>query len=40
MLCIAVPKGILVEVDLIPINKNPFPNCTSLSQGIQLSGCI
>nr|BAA04406.1 ORF63 [Pinus thunbergii] len=22
------------------MNKNPFPNCTSLSQGIQLSGCI
>lgn len=43
ILCIAVPKGILVEVDFeifLYKKKSLFPNCTSFSQSIQLSRCI
>uniref|UniRef100_A0A453NVS9 Uncharacterized protein ycf72 n=2 Tax=Aegilops tauschii subsp. strangulata TaxID=200361 RepID=A0A453NVS9_AEGTS len=32
MLCMAVPKGISVEVDSSFLSKNPFPNCTSFFQ--------
>ena len=41
ILCMAVPKGILVEVDysFCSIKRNPFPNCTSFFQSIRLSGC-
>lgn len=48
ILCIMVPRGILVEVDpplLLPLLKgkemtgeDPSPNCTSFSRSIQLSG--
>jgi hypothetical protein len=40
MLCMAVPKGISVEVDSSFFSKNPFPNCTSFFQSIWLSRCI
>lgn len=40
MLCMAVPKGISVEVDSSFLSKNPFPNCTSFFQSIRLSRCI
>uniref|UniRef100_K3Z2T2 Uncharacterized protein ycf72 n=1 Tax=Setaria italica TaxID=4555 RepID=K3Z2T2_SETIT len=40
MLCMAVPKGISVEVDSSFFSKNPFPNCTSFFQSIRLSRCI
>uniref|UniRef100_A0A0E0P6A4 Uncharacterized protein ycf72 n=1 Tax=Oryza rufipogon TaxID=4529 RepID=A0A0E0P6A4_ORYRU len=40
MLCMAVPKGISIEVDSSFLSKNPFPNCTSFFQSIRLSRCI
>uniref|UniRef100_A0ACD6ASE1 Uncharacterized protein n=1 Tax=Avena sativa TaxID=4498 RepID=A0ACD6ASE1_AVESA len=40
MLCMAVPKGISVEVDSSFLSKNPVPNCTSFFQSIRLSRCI
>ncbi|KAG2588599.1 hypothetical protein PVAP13_5NG229762, partial [Panicum virgatum] len=40
MLCMAVPKGISVEVDSSFFSKNPFPNCTCFFQSIRLSRCI
>ncbi|KAL3006193.1 hypothetical protein AAZX31_08G263200, partial [Glycine max] len=40
MLCMVVPKGVLVEVDsFFFINQNLFPNCTSFLQSVQVFGC-
>ncbi|VAI28162.1 unnamed protein product [Triticum turgidum subsp. durum] len=40
MLCMAVPKGISVEVDFSFLSKTPFPNCTSFFQSIYNKCCL